>query len=464
MVFKFLEVIKPFCSILPEIPEPERMVQLKEKVFWTAITLLFFLFCSHIPLFGIISLDLADPFYWNRVILASSRGTLMELGILPIATSGLIIRLLVRAKIIEVGDTPTDRQLFNGAQKLFGMIITVGQAILCVMTGMYGDPSDIGLGVGLLIVIQLSIAGLIVLFLDELFQKGYGLGSGISLFIAINICETIFCKAFSLTKIGRGREFEGAVIALFHMLATRKNKVGALVYALIRQNLPNLSDLRALILVLAVVIYFQGFRVDLPITSAYYGGRYHRYPLTSNIPIILQSALVSNLHVLSQMLSSRFAGNFLVNLFGVWSNVAGGPVRAHPIGGLCYYLSPPEGFGSITDDPIHALIYIIFTLGSCVFFSKFWIDISGSSANDIAKQPKEQQRVIRDLGIGALGNWLFRLIGALCSVTGILLAVAITYQYFEIWLRRMAKKLHPSLTSDFKNTKFGVEMAKGIQF
>ena len=75
----------------------------------------------------------------------------MELGISPIVTSGLIMQLLAGAKILEVGDTPRDRALFNGAQKLFGMVITVGQAIVYVMTGMYGDPADLGAGVCLLL-------------------------------------------------------------------------------------------------------------------------------------------------------------------------------------------------------------------------------------------------------------------------------------------------------------------------
>lgn len=63
---------------------------------------------------------------------------------------------------------------------------------------------------------QLVLAGLVVILLDELLQKGYGLGSGISLFIATNICETIMWKAFSPTTIntGRGPEFEGALVAL----------------------------------------------------------------------------------------------------------------------------------------------------------------------------------------------------------------------------------------------------------
>nr|XP_507657.6 protein transport protein Sec61 subunit alpha isoform X1 [Pan troglodytes] len=467
MGIKFLEVIKPFCAVLPEIQKPERKIQFREKVLWTAITLFIFLVCCQIPLFGIMSSDSADPFYWMRVILASNRGTLMELGISPIVTSGLIMQLLAGAKIIEVGDTPKDRALFNGAQKLFGMIITIGQAIVYVMTGMYGDPAEMGAGICLLIIIQLFVAGLIVLLLDELLQKGYGLGSGISLFIATNICETIVWKAFSPTTIntGRGTEFEGAVIALFHLLATRTDKVRALREAFYRQNLPNLMNLIATVFVFAVVIYFQGFRVDLPIKSARYRGQYSSYPIklfyTSNIPIILQSALVSNLYVISQMLSVRFSGNFLVNLLGQWADVSGGgPARSYPVGGLCYYLSPPESMGAIFEDPVHVVVYIIFMLGSCAFFSKTWIEVSGSSAKDVAKQLKEQQMVMRGhrdtsmvhelnryiptaaafggLCIGAL-SVLADFLGAIGSGTGILLAVTIIYQYFEIFVKEQAE-------------------------
>uniref|UniRef100_A0A8C5SNG1 SEC61 translocon subunit alpha 2 n=2 Tax=Sauria TaxID=32561 RepID=A0A8C5SNG1_LATLA len=488
---KFLELIKPFCAVLPEIQKPERKIQFREKVLWTAITLFIFLVCCQIPLFGIMSSDSADPFYWMRVILASNRGTLMELGISPIVTSGLIMQLLAGAKIIEVGDTPKDRALFNGAQKLFGMIITIGQAIVYVMTGMYGDASEMGAGICLLIIIQLFVAGLIVLLLDELLQKGYGLGSGISLFIATNICETIVWKAFSPTTIntGRGTEFEGAVIALFHLLATRTDKVRALREAFYRQNLPNLMNLIATVFVFAVVIYFQGFRVDLPIKSARYRGQYSSYPIklfyTSNIPIILQSALVSNLYVISQMLSVRFSGNFLVNLLGQWAITfwmekkfsqeqpltaenqvqnmdvsGGGPARSYPVGGLCYYLSPPESMGAIFEDPVHVIVYIIFMLGSCAFFSKTWIEVSGSSAKDVAKQLKEQQMVMRGhrdtsmvhelnryiptaaafggLCIGAL-SVLADFLGAIGSGTGILLAVTIIYQYFEIFVKEQAE-------------------------
>merc|ERR1711871_475625 len=144
----------------------------------------------------------------------------------------------------------------QGAQKLFGILITIGEAVAYVISVMYGDVRELGAGNAILIILQLFIAGVIVIILDELLQKGYGLGSGISLFIATNICETIVWKAFSPTTIstGRGTEFEGAVIALFHLLVTRSDKIRALKEAFYRQNLPNVTNLLATVLVFIIVI------------------------------------------------------------------------------------------------------------------------------------------------------------------------------------------------------------------
>jgi protein transport protein SEC61 subunit alpha len=118
MGLRVLHLVKPFMSILPEVAQPDRKVQFKEKVLWTVVTLFIFLVCSQIPLYGIMVNEGADPFYWIRVILASNRGTLMEFGISPIVTSGMVMQLLAGARIIEVDQSlKEDRLLFNGAQK-----------------------------------------------------------------------------------------------------------------------------------------------------------------------------------------------------------------------------------------------------------------------------------------------------------------------------------------------------------
>jgi protein transport protein SEC61 subunit alpha len=124
---------------------------------------------------------------------------------------------------------------------------------------MYGDISQIGVLNSFLLIFQLVTAGILVMLLDELLSKGYGLGSGISLFIATNISENIIWKAFSPFTVtsDRGVEYEGAVIATIHFLITKKNKVEAIHRAFYRANIPNLSNFIATIVVFLVVIYFQ---------------------------------------------------------------------------------------------------------------------------------------------------------------------------------------------------------------
>jgi len=147
MGFRFLHLVKPFMAILPEVQTPDRKIPFREKVLWTTITLFIYLVCCQIPLYGIKATESSDPFYWMRVILASNRGTLMELGISPIVTSGLVMQLLAGSKIIEVDQgLKEDRALFNGAQKLFGMIITIGQGSAYVLSGMYGEVKELGFG------------------------------------------------------------------------------------------------------------------------------------------------------------------------------------------------------------------------------------------------------------------------------------------------------------------------------
>lgn len=65
------------------------------------------------------------------------------------------------------------------------------------------------------------------MILDELLSKGYGIGSGVSLFIATNISENIVWKAFSPFTVtsDTGVEYEGAIIATIHMLITKKIKL-----------------------------------------------------------------------------------------------------------------------------------------------------------------------------------------------------------------------------------------------
>jgi len=180
------------------------------------------------------------------------------------------------------------------------------------------------------------------------------------------------------------------------------------------------------------------------------------------MPIILQSALVSNLYFISQLLYKKFSNNLLVLLLGVWreSDFDGHMV---PVGGLVYYISPPHSLAQAAANPVHALFYVVFMLSACALFSKTWIEVSGSSASDVARQLRDQQMFFtghRDnqqslkkelnryipiaaafggMCIGAL-TIVADFMGAVGSGTGILLAVTIIYQYFETYEKEMKEQ------------------------
>lgn len=111
---------------VPSSPRPPRrtplsapQVDLSDKLFWTAMALLMYLVASQVPLYGMKTQSSSDAFYIMRMILASQKGTLMELGISPIITSGMIMQLLIGAGIIECKlENAADRVLYNAAGKI----------------------------------------------------------------------------------------------------------------------------------------------------------------------------------------------------------------------------------------------------------------------------------------------------------------------------------------------------------
>ena len=79
--------------------------------------------------------------------------------------------------------------------------------------------------------------------------------------------------------------------------------------------------------------FYQGFRVNIPLRARQNQSAKSVYPIklfyTSNMPIILQSALVSNAYFLSQIMWTKFGSGkfaYLLAYFGKWDRVQSGQV------------------------------------------------------------------------------------------------------------------------------------------
>jgi len=456
-----LSALKPLLVYLPEVEIPVRKVSFIDKLWYTVSALLVYTVCSGIPLFGANpKTDFNDPLHHYRSIMASSRGTLMELGISALVSAKLIMQILAGTKLIEVGYTKKDHAIFEqpmyeGAQKLIAIAMTVFEAVAYIMCGMYG--SELGLINYLLILIQLLCAGLAVIMLDELLTRGWGFGSGVSLFIGANVCGSVVWNAFSpySYSTSSGMQYEGCVLNLFNLLISRQDRIPAIKEAFYRTTLPNINQLLFTVFTFCLVVFFQGFRVELTVQHSKVRGNQAKYPIkffyTSNIAIMLEAALISNIFFLSQTLYSSYPG-ILTSILGSWRSVGEGVLV--PSGGIAYYMSPPRGLIDLLIHPLHTVIYILFICGIAALFSSQWVELSGTSSKDVAKQLRSQGLNIRGwrstvtclnkyIPICALTGGFFLggltifadMFGEIGSGTGVLLAVTIIFQYFEVYAK-----------------------------
>ena len=455
--------MKSVATILPEVPKPTRKPSFNEKLIWTGLILIVYLAMSQIPLYGV-AVGGQDPTAYSRVIFASSRGTLMELGIGPIVTAGLILQLLKGAEIVKLDFKKSeDRGLFTSSTKFLTLIVTLVEGSAFIVSGIYGKlaPQSI-----VIMLIQLFIVGILVVLMDETIQKGWGLGSGVSLFIMAGVAQQVMWSIFSIVPTGEGPfgiipfMVDSAIKGTWENVFLRPNR------------LPSLFGLIITIAVILIIIYVEGIRIEIPITSTKYRGFQGTYPIKlmyiSNIPVILVSALTANLMFMSQMLWSNYNprnNNGLLNLFATYNAT---DTSTGPTGGLMYYISSPGTIGSTMQDPSRAIGYVLYFVILSILFARIWVEIGGLSAKAVAKnllgadvQVRGFRRsgssveailqryipvitIIGGLIIGLLAS-LSDLLGTFGSGTGILLMVSITLQYYQTLMKEQLETQMPRL-------------------
>ncbi len=467
---RFLDIFRPISPFIPEVKPPQRKVSFNTRLLWTLAALAIYLIMNQIPLYGIPQSESGDPFATMRIIFASSRGTLMELGIGPIVTAGLIIQLLAGSDIISFNRSdPEDRGLFTTASKVFSFIMIVVQAGLYIISGVYGSVTATQ---SILIFVQLLAAGFILMMLDELVQKGWGIGSGISLFIVAGITQNIWWMSLSPFAVGSDGRAYGALIAFFQGI------FGGLppLDWVFRGTLPDMIGFLMTLIVFAFVVYVEGMKVEIPISHSSYRGYRSRMPIkllyVSNIPVILAYAMFANFQLIGQFVWTRWNqdnSSFFLNMFGMYNQTTSG---TNVIGGLSYYTTSPGSLAGVMADPVRAFVYLLIVVGFCVIFSITWLEIGGLGADQMAdqllqsgmqisgfrrsKKPLEKLlnryiptiTVIGGMIIGLLAAFS-EFFGVFGSGMGALLAVSILYQYYQTMVQEQVEDLYPFLRGAF---------------
>ena len=455
---------------LPQIPKPKRKVSLQTKLLWCGACVCVYMVMGQTPLFGATTPEF-DFLAFARVIFASQQGSLVELGIGPIVTAGLLMQLLRGSDILKFDfKKPEERGIFQTATKMltYFVIIIEGSVYAWAVYGPnINDPTILGVIIG-----QLIGASIIVMFMDELIQKGWGLGSGISLFIACGVAQQILWSLFSPLAAG-----DGGMIGIFPFIV-QQAQLGMLfewtgfMDVFFRSNqLPSIFVLLLTIAILLILVYTQGMKVEIPIVSTKYRGFAATYPIklmyVSNIPVILASALTANAVFMGQMLWSqlnpRNASPFF-NILGQFDPTS----PSTPIGGIVYYITPPRGLDLVALDPMRGVLYVLFMIGIVVIFGKLWVELGGLSSKKAAQNLLDADVVIPGFrrsnkpvemllnkyipSVTILGSVILGLIAGVSDILGVfgsgiglLLTVDILINYYNQLVREKVEVVMPRL-------------------
>ena len=501
-----------FVDVYPSITKPEGHVRFNQKLWTTTLVLIIYFMMTNVMIYGLSDSTL-DIFSSFRAIMAGASGSIMHLGIGPIVTGSIIMQLFAGAKIIQLDlQDSSDKQLYQGIQKLLVLIMIPIESIPQV----YGflDPSetlilDFGIGwANTIIVAQLFLGSYLVFLLDELVSK-WGIGSGISLFIAAGVAQSTFVGTLSPLPVTAGSPLSfqnppsGTLPMIFYTLRTATNSqlVSENGFELILLNHANpIAALVSSIIVFLVVAYAESSKLELPLTHGKVRGHRGQYPIrlvyASNIPVILMAALLANINMFTLLFWSHpvLSTVPILGRNGAWS-------RAHwfgsyevgattPSDGFAWYSSMVNGVGdwflpllnqtgdayghSLGQLMVHVVVYVfVMTAGSTVF-AKFWIETTNMGAKDVAKQiertgmqipgfrknPVVLERILERyippvtlfsgafVGLLAAGADLLGTVGN-ATGTGLLLAVGIILRTYEQIQKEQAMEMHPVLREFF---------------
>ncbi|AET38071.1 Ssh1p Ecym_2332 [Eremothecium cymbalariae DBVPG len=399
--FRFIDAFKPFLAILPEVELPYENMAFDDKIVYTLISALIYIF-GQFPLAGI-SKDskVKDPLYFLRSSFAAEPFTLMEFGIFPPVAVALFFQLLAGMKIIKVNfKVRQDRELFQSAIKVVSILQYAVLANIFIFSGYYGE--NLSAHAIYLLNMQLVGAGFVATMLIEVIDKGYGFGSGAMAISTIAVATNLVADIFGVSQIAINttegiNEAQGALINLIQGFTSKhKTFLGGIINAFQRDYLPNLTTVCLVLIIAAIVGYLQNYRSELPIRSTRARGMNNVYPIrllyTGGLSILFSYSILFYLHITMFAVIQLVAGNdsqhTISKILGGYKTVNG--LHYVPNFPLSLFAPPRSLIDGITRQPLSFITFTLFMVITGVWFASFWQEISGSSARDLGLQFKEQ--------------------------------------------------------------------------
>jgi protein translocase subunit secY/sec61 alpha len=237
------------------------------------------------------------------IIFGTAYGTLAHFGIGPIVIAGILLEVFAFSGLMNLDlNKREDRLKFTLLLKWTALGIAALEAVAYVLGGQFGQVTPLG---GVLIVVQLLMATVIIMLLDDLMSKGWGIGSAISLIIFLGVSRQIILSLFSwdIVKDSNGSLHVFGLLpalgAALYDLFTRGDAtalVGLVNRPVVLEGqttvtyLPDFVGLLSTLVLAFVILYLEMMKVNIPVTAGQYRGIKFTIPLrfvyVSVLPII----------------------------------------------------------------------------------------------------------------------------------------------------------------------------------
>jgi len=498
--------VKPISDKLPAVKRPEGHVHFRTKMMWVVVILILYFVMTNVYIYGLDQTKSLDLFAQYRTIMAGASGTILQLGIGPIVTASIVMQLFVGAKIIKLDLTSTkDKACYQSVLKLLVIVMIVVESVPQVfgfLVPSAGFESTFGAGGAKgLIILQLCVGSYLVFLFDEVVSK-WGIGSGISLFIAAGVSQSVFTGALNWYPVDAAQAMSMSNLpagtipkAIYVLTNTSSGEMANGGYELIFLGEPNpMIALIGTVVIFLLVVYIESTRIELPLSHGNVRGARGRYPIklmyASNIPVILMSALLANVSMVALLL---YTNDFLSSIPIIGGNDIIGSFHegsTNAAGGMAWYLSTPSGitgwlmpildpvnYGnghSVIQNVGHVLIYGTVMIMGAIMFAKFWVQTTNLGPDAVAKQiqksgmqipgfrrdPRVLKRVLERY-IPTITIMSGALIGALAAGadmigttghatgTGLLLTVGILIHLYEAIGREQMMEMNPIMRGFF---------------
>ena len=500
--------VKPLSDRLPSVKRPEGHVHFRTKMMWVIIILVLYFVMTNVYLYGLDQGDSLDIFAQYRTIMAGASGSILQLGIGPIVTASIIMQLFTGAKIIKLDLTKReDKACYQSVLKLLVIVMIFFEATPQVFGYLVPSDSAVdllgGAGSKLLIILQLFAGSYILFMMDEVVSK-WGIGSGISLFIAAGVAQALFTGTLNWNAVDMSSAMSlnnppaGTIpMALYYVFNASPGEWSSGYYEQVFLNNNNpIIALVGTIVIFFVVAYLESSRIELPLSHGNARGARGRYPIklmdASNIPVILMSSLLAIVSMLGLLF---YSNSFLSSIPLLGGNeylgyYAEGSTSASA--GLAWYLSAPTGLNTwlmpildptyygnghtAVQNLAHMAIYFTVMVMGSIMFAKFWVETTNLGPESVANQiqrsgmqipgfrrdPRILKRVLERY-IPTITILSGAMVGALAacadmigttgnaSGTGVLLTVGIIIHLYEAIGREQMMEMNPVMRGFFGN-------------